>query len=1092
MTGSLSSLPNYVPDAFRLVPGTPFTPENVVFGHFTFLPWARTGIAAAVQAPAAGIRAGVTVTVPVEGGAAPVPVSQELLIRGPGDVLAISGSQVIRRYPQSGAMHAEDTFLAHIEFDRPDFPWIFTPAAPSDGGSRLTPWIALVVLRAARAELKPSSAGLPARVRTTKSELQPLDDSWAWAHVQLVGPPDPPSSIADRLTPQYGDVNLSRLLCPRRLQPDQDYLACVVPAYDAGVKIGLADTSSPPTLDPAWGRQPDGSDADDEIVLPVYTSWTFSTAADGDFRSLAELLVPVPAPWHVGRRILDTARPGGDLTPLDPGEPGRLQTIFAPLVSPQEPSLTSTDPAEQAAAAAEAAAWAPERTEKLRGLLNTPDVLAKTPPDVLAKNPPPRSPGDLPLIGPEIYARYQAAATRIDTSRDGDWFGQLNLRPRDRVIAGLGARVVERDQEALMQSAWAQVGRIDEVNSQLRPAQLARFMMQSLHSRTFAALGYGPLLQASRTVHGRILASDGAAPRTVLDELAASALAETATSGAFRRITRPRGPLARYADVAALGLVAHDGVPRDYQRPYADLDGVAGVSEAAARVIDPAVVGAVLGLGAIDADAAASALVDQGTRLAQTPAVADLLTPEAVAGAAPALPGRLSDLSAAAVLTVLENRSRNELAQNAGALLHCMGLVSALAAVGGPQAGRAHELVKQLQARLRNLKQPVSDGPVAPDQRLMERFGAADVPVETSAQALGPIASDLVNPSWPVTPQRPQFAVDRGALLARLDPATTSTARIRGRLGTLPPWLPPDWFDDGLVQPIMAGPVFVRPMYQGLADYDREWLIPGVAAMPDPDMVTALVTNGEFVESFLVGLSHEMGRKLLWRGYPTDERNTYFRRFWNGDVDELSADIHRFAPTELGSHLIPTLSGRIAVLVRGQLIRRYPNAVVLAMRANHVDQGRPVFSADPAGTATVLFHDHLAPDTVIVGFDLDKTQIRNEDWWFLIAEHPGAPRFGLAAPPPPPVPPPPVPPPPVVPTREDLAWGNLPMVLDPDKFNSGFLSALTTADITDPGSPTGTSRWGSDAATGAHLLLIDPFRAAFEALSLLEPTGTMS
>ena len=53
MTGSLSSLPNYVPDAFLLSPKTPFTPEDVVFGHFTFLPWARTGIASAVQAPAA-------------------------------------------------------------------------------------------------------------------------------------------------------------------------------------------------------------------------------------------------------------------------------------------------------------------------------------------------------------------------------------------------------------------------------------------------------------------------------------------------------------------------------------------------------------------------------------------------------------------------------------------------------------------------------------------------------------------------------------------------------------------------------------------------------------------------------------------------------------------------------------------------------------------------------------------------------------------------------------------------------------------------------------------------------------------------------
>ena len=566
-----------------------------------------------------------------------------------------------------------------------------------------------------------------------------------------------------------------------------------------------------------------------------------------------------------------------------------------------------------------------------------------------------------------------------------------------------------------------------------------------------------------------------------------SALAETAASGTFRRVTRPRGPLVRYTGGGALDLVAHDGVARDFQRPYVDLDGVVGVSEAAARVINPDVVGAVLGLGAIDADTARAALVQHGVRLAQTPAVADLLTPDAVADAAPALHGRLSDLAAAAVLTVVDNRSRNELARNAGGLLHCLGLVSALVVVGGPPADGAQGLSREIQARLGGLKQPAGDGPAAPDRRLVERFKAADVPVEASARALGPIAGDLVSPGWPATPQRPQFTIDRGALLARLDPATTATARIRGRLGTLPPWLPQDWFDDGLVQPIMAGPVFVRPMYQALADYDREWLIPGVAAMAEPDLVTALVTNGEFVESFLVGLSHEMGRELLWRGYPTDERNTYFRRFWNGDVDELAVDIHRFAATGLGSHLITTLSGRIALLVRGQLIRRYPNAIVLAMRADHLEQGRPIFRADPAWTAPILFHDHVAADIVITGFDLSKTQIQNEDWWFLIAEHPGAPRFGLAAPP---LPAPP--PPPVAPTREDLAWGNLPMVLDPDgQAKSGFLSALTTVDITDPGGPAGASRWGSDAATGAHLLLIDPFRAAFEALSLLTPTGTV-
>ena len=71
-------------------------------------------------------------------------------------------------------------------------------------------------------------------------------------------------------------------------------------------------------------------------------------------------------------------------------------------------------------------------------------------------------------------------------------------------------------------------------------------------------------------------------------------------------------------------------MPRDYQRPYADLDGVSAVSEAAARVLDPAVVGAVLGLGTVDADTATAAVLEHGVTLAQTPAVCDLLTPDVV------------------------------------------------------------------------------------------------------------------------------------------------------------------------------------------------------------------------------------------------------------------------------------------------------------------------------------------------------------------------------------------------------------------------------------------------------------------------------
>ena len=50
-----------------------------------------------------------------------------------------------------------------------------------------------------------------------------------------------------------------------------------------------------------------------------------------------------------------------------------------------------------------------------------------------------------------------------------------------------------------------------------------------------------------------------------------------------------------------------------------------------------------------------------------------------------------------------------------------------------------------------------------------------------------------------------------------------------------------------------------------------------------------------------------MGRELLWREYPTDQRGTYFDSFWTGEP-ELVADLHELAvarPASCGSHVDP-------------------------------------------------------------------------------------------------------------------------------------------------------------------------------------------
>ena len=84
--------------------------------------------------------------------------------------------------------------------------------------------------------------------------------------------------------------------------------------------------------------------------------------------------------------------------------------------------------------------------------------------------------------------------------------------------------------------------------------------------------------------------------------------------------------------------------------------------------------------------------------------------------------------------------------------------------------------------------------------------------------------------------------------------------------------------------PVMAHPIFADPMYRPLRDLSSELLIPNLNLIPN-NTITLLETNPRFIEAYMVGLNHEMARELLWREFPTDQRGSYFRQFW--DVGEI-------------------------------------------------------------------------------------------------------------------------------------------------------------------------------------------------------------
>lgn len=1118
MSGTLRSLAG---DAFRSADVVsaalhpPLTPEQLVLDRYVFLPHARTGIAAALDTPfgwALPARATVVMRVPVadDSGRPDLAAEMTVHVHGPADVTGIDPRQVIRAYPKADAVDAEVDDLVHVEFDRPDLPWLFTPAGP-DGQGRLVPWLTLVVAERRRIELGEQRGGTTRRARIRRDQLQPLHDAWAWAHAQVMGAKPETPAAAPTLEQRLGEGNaahnLSRLVCPRRLDDHRAYVACVVPTFRAGVRSGLG-LSPEETLAPAWGTAADFTAGDpmSMVDLPVYYSWSFGTGEDGNFESLARKVLPAVAPPGVGRRRVDATRPWVPVA-LAAGDPGAEIVVTGPVVSPQLPA----DSPEEAWPAEAAQHWAQPVTDELAAKLNRADVQAH------AADPGP------PLVGPPLYGSAHARRSRVETGPPDDagqpeWFGRLNLDPRHRVVGGLGTRVVQAEQEDLMAAAWNQVLGIEAANRALRLAQLARHVSAALHRRHLARLTDAAVLSVTERVHGKVL--DGPA-LSVLAAVRSSSLPPAVAGGGFRRLARVRGPVVRAALAAGPGpvrpevagpavealTVRDDLLTTDWVRPYRDPDGITGLGAAAAARLTEEVAAAIG--STVDRDALLARWRDDLAR----PAVPDHLSPAELDAAA--IPDRL-DMTGPLAVALLRRvlavapepqamADDAELAVTGAA--HGL-LLRALVEAAGPEHTREVGVARADAARLRLDGQPdpgdgsrvrvagdVLLGFAAEAIRNARRF---EVPLEELqqdagrvgelvarareldggrvAEALRAIGERVVLSDGFAEPARSRISAPALALVAKLDPATTVPARVRGRLtagsGRLPGWLRPDWFDDRRIEPVMAHPRFAHPMYEPLHRYDPEWMVPGLGLIPRPDMATLLETNNQFVEGYLVGLNHEFARELLWREFPTDQRGTYFSSFWTG-TPELVADLHEapWLDGPLGSHVDRSLDGRLVFLVRGDLVRRYPGVVAHAVREASAVNGIPVFEAEPPPVRT-LFHVHLPPNVLLVGFAMDKARMAGpgERWWFTLSENPTEPRFGLDPSRDEPL------------SRDSLVWADFEV--EPGRFlDATRHTALSFTGVPGPAAQRAT--WGTSSADVAFLLFQLPARAAFRGTTMV-------
>ena len=150
-------------------------------------------------------------------------------------------------------------------------------------------------------------------------------------------------------------------------------------------------------------------------------------------------------------------------------------------------------------------------------------------------------------------------------------------------------------------------------------------------------------------------------------------------------------------------------------------------------------------------------------------------------------------------------------------------------------------------------------------------------------------------------------------------------------------------------------------MYEALDRYDRDWLIRDCGQIPYTDFVTLLFTNPAFTEASWSGLSDEMGRELFWRGYPTDQRGTYFRRFWESAPGTNCADHPPFLARAARHRTCRKAAAPRAR--RAGRARRARTTLSRPDRCSRTAQTRGPRQVDPHDlprTSRILFHAHLA------------------------------------------------------------------------------------------------------------------------------------
>jgi hypothetical protein len=527
------------------------------------------------------------------------------------------------------------------------------------------------------------------------------------------------------------------------------------------------------------------------------------------------------------------------------------------------------------------------------------------------------------------------------------------------VTAAAGTKVIQKDQENLMNAAWAQVGDVLAVNRKLRWSVFAREVSQTWFSRRVMsfALSDDRILRLTRPVHRRVLQGG----KTIRFSVEKSHLTASFLSAVTTRVLRPGGRLMRQL-----------AKTERFNRTQFILRANAGEIRAAFPKTTPP--------GLVTLETIGTKAIERAIKEKKIP------------------PDSFKQAQAAA-----------KLLNNAQAPIEAFDLLprpERFAVIDPDFKGQDHEEPSPEEAKRL----------IAAARSWFDLIGAS----HAASLREQPVVADL--PSI------------KTALLSGLDPLKTIRTRTLNTLD-IPPRI-----IEGLQEnfdEIMHHPIIDTPMYKPLEALSKEFLMPNLSLIPQ-NSITAVTTNQAFIEAYMVGLNHEFSRELLWREYPTDQRGTVFRQFWDvkslvapkGSIPDDFRESVRDIP-KIHTWLKDSLLGKhdhrkkpidnIVLVIRGELLKKYPNTVIYAHRAEwattagatDISKERELIEVsdddlkkpESEKLRFPMFEAKIEPDIYLFGFDLTEKVAKgreeepatknNAGWFFVLKERPGEPRFGF-------------------------------------------------------------------------------------------------